>query len=369
LTLVVFGIYKNTFKSSWELFKRVFKGLFLGTLLSIAFVYVFRHECGTFPTTIFIASFFINLVLIFKFNQLILKSYDRIKKKIVVIGEGDTGDVIIGRADITRIRVDDVKELADHRDINEIIICDMPKEKDMGFIIYFAQNLKIDMIFSPACYVKMMPERINGTNSNHPLATFVSRKRDIEEFLMRSLDVIGSLIILVLSMPVTIIVALAIKFTLKGSVIYKQQRVGKDGKLFTLYKFKTMRDDVGKETETKLVEKNDPRVTKVGRILRKTYLNEFPQLINVLCGDMSLVGPRPELPDNVKNHKVLKEIRLAVRPGLTGLAQVVNVKNAYELHPKHKIKYDYLYIQRRSFVLNFYILLKTIPVVLLRKGQ
>ena len=98
---------------------------------------------------------------------------------------------------------------------------------------------------------------------------------------------------------------------------------------------------------------------------RLTRLDELPQLLNVLRGDMSLVGPRPERPHFVKRHKALRELRLAVKPGITGLAQV---RNSYDLVPKHKIKYDYLYIQRRSLLLNLYILMRTIPIVLSGKG-
>ena len=366
LTLAVLGAYKSRFKSSFELFKRIFSGLFLGTLLSVAFVYVFRIKWGAFPTTVFVISFFVNLLLIFKFNQLILKFSRRIKKKILVIGEGDIDDITIGKADIERIEMEKIESLAEYTDIDEIIICDIPEEKSMGLVACLAQKLKADIIFSPACYVKLLPERINGNNLTHSLATFISRKREVEEIAMRCLDIVGCIAISVISLPVTILAAILIRLTSKGSVIYKQQRVGKDGNFFTLYKFKTMNNDVGKETEHMLAVENDPRITKIGRLLRKTYLNEFPQLVNVMRGEMSLVGPRPELPHAVKRHKVLREIRLAVRPGLTGLAQI---RNVYGLHPKHKIKYDYLYIQRRSLFLNLYILAKTIPVMLFKKGQ
>jgi len=365
--LVVFGVYKSRFKSSWDLFTKVFWGLFLGTLLSIAFVYVFRIKWGAFPTSIFALSFFINLMLIFKLNQFILKSGRRIKKKVIVVGEGDIDEVMIRKADIEKIEINKIEELTNCTDIDEIVICSqIPNEKDMSFITYLAQKLKIDVVFSPACYVQLLPERINGNNSIHPLATFVGRKRDTEEFLIRSLDILGSLAILVFSLPVTILAAILIKVTSKGPVLYKQQRVGKDGETFTLYKFRTMINDAERQLGPVLATKNDPRVTKVGRFLRDTRLDEMPQLLNVIFGQMSLVGPRPERPYFVKRHKALMEIRLAVRPGLTGLAQV---RNAYDLHPNHKIKYDYLYIQRRSFLLNLYILAKTISVMLLKKGQ
>ena len=367
-SLALFGAYKSRFRSSWELFKKVFSGLFLGTLLSVAFVYVFRARWGAFPTSVFALSFLINLILISKLNQFILKAGKRIKKKVVVIGQGNIDDVMVGRADIERIEINKVGELTDYTDIDEIIICDqIPNEKDMSFITYFAQKLKAEIVFGPVCYAKLLPERINGNNSStHSLATFVGRKRDTEEFLMRSLDVIGSLAIWVVSLPLTILAVILVKLTSKGTVIYKQQRIGKDGKIFTLYKFRTMINDAEKQLGPVLATENDPRVTKIGRFLRDTRLDEIPQLLNVILGQMSLVGPRPERPYFVKRHKALMEIRLAVRPGLTGLAQV---RNAYDLHPNHKIKYDYLYIQRRSLLLNLYILAKTIPVVLLKKGQ
>ncbi len=367
LALAFFRVYKSRFRSSWELFKKVFSGLFLGTLLSVAFVYVFRIKWGTFPTSIFALSFWINLFLIFKLNQFILKSCRRIKKKVIVIGQDNIDDVMIGKADIEKIEIDKVGELTDYTDIDEIIIGgQIPNEKDMSFIIYLAQKLKAEVVFSPACYAKLLLERINGNNSARPFATFVGRRCDTEEFLMRSLDVLGSLVILFVSLPLTILAAILIKLTSKGPVIYKQQRVGKDGKVFTLYKFRTMIKDAEEQVGPVWAAEDDPRVTKVGRLLRGTRLDEFPQLINVILGQMSLVGPRPERSYFVKRHKALMEIRLAVRPGLTGLAQV---RNTYDLHPNHKIKYDYLYIQRRSLLLNLYILAKTIPVMLLKKGQ
>jgi len=367
--LTVFGIYKNRFKSSWDLFKRIFFGLFLGTLLCVAFLYVFRIKWGAFPTTVFIISFFVNLLLIFKMNQFVLKSGRRIKKKVVVIGKGNIDDVMVGKANIEKIEINKVGELTDCTDIDEIIICNqLPNEKDMSFITYLAQKLKAEIIFGPVCYAKLLPERINGNNTLS-LATFVGRKRDTEEFLMRSLDVVGSLVISLFSLPVTILVAILIRLTSGKPVLYKQERVGKDGKIFTLYKFRTMVNNAEELSGFLPATENDPRITKLGWWLRKTRLDELPQLINVFKGQMSLVGPRPENLYRVSRHKALQELRLAVKPGLTGLAQIRNARNAYDLHPQHKIKYDYLYIQRRSLFLNLYILVKTIPVVLLKKGR
>ena len=366
LSLLICGIYKKRFKTSFDLFKRTAAGLLLGTLLSFVFVYIFREKWLTFPTSIFAIAFFVNLILIFKFNQFILKRFGRIRQKILVIGNGATEDIIVGKADIIRINAEDVQNIAQHTDIDEIIVCDIPKENNMGFLAYLVQKLKTDIIFSPACYVKLLPEKINGDSFSHTLATFITRKRDAEEAAMRALDIAASIIILILAFPMLAAVALLIKLTSKGPVLYKQIRVGKDGELFTLYKFRTMIHDAEKELGPVLAQENDPRITKIGKFLRATRIDEFPQLFNVLKGEMSLVGPRPERPYFVKRHKVLMEMRLAVRPGLTGLAQV---RNSYDLTPKHKIKYDYLYIQRRSLLLNLYILAQTIPVMFRKMGR
>ncbi len=362
----VFGVYRRTFKSSWGLFKRFFLGLFLGTLLSVAFVYVFRTRWGAFPTTVFMLSFFINLLLIFKLNQFILRARRRIRKKVVVIGNDDLDGIVSRKALVERIAGDQIGRLTKLRDIDEVVICErVQNEEDLSLLLYLVQKSKVDVVFSPSIYVELLSGRINGDDSFGFLSTFVGEKRDIEEFLMRGLDTVGSILALLVFAPAIVLFSVLIKISSAGPVFYKQQRVGKDGKVFTLYKFRTMVKDAEKELGPVLASRDDPRVTGVGRILRTTRLDELPQLLNVLRGDMSLVGPRPERPHFVKQHKALHELRLAVKPGLTGLAQI---RSFYDLKPKHKIKYDYLYIQKRSFLLNLYILFLTIPAVLSKKG-
>ena len=364
--LAFLRVYKNRFRSSWDLFKRVFMGLFFGTLLSIAFVYIFRINWGAFPTTVFALSFLINLLLLFKLNQYVLKSGKRIKKKVLVIGSEDTDEIVGRKAVIEKIGTDEIGQITRFNDIDEVVICDSIKDnRILNLLIYLVQNLKIDIVFSPSIYTELLSSRINGDDSVHFISTFFGEKRDIEEFMMRVLDIAGSILILLVSLPVTILICLLIKISSSGPIFYTQQRVGKDGRLFILYKFRTMVKDAEKEVGPVLASRNDPRVTRVGKLLRIMRLDELPQLINVLKGDMSLVGPRPERPHFVKKHKALHELRLAVKPGLTGLAQI---RSFYDLKPQHKIRYDYLYIQKRSLLLNLYILLRTIPAVFSRKG-
>ena len=188
---------------------------------------------------------------------------------------------------------------------------------------------------------------------------------NFNEWSIRVLDVVGSVAILFLAAPVMAVIILLLKISSRGPVLYKQTRLGKHGKVFTLYKFRTMVDNAEADSGPVLATIDDPRVTPVGRVLRRTRLDELPQLFCVLQGYMSLVGPRPERPYFVSRHESLRGIRLAVKPGLTGLAQI---RSYYDLKPEHKIKYDSLYIQKRSALLNLYILLKTVPVIFTNKG-
>jgi lipopolysaccharide/colanic/teichoic acid biosynthesis glycosyltransferase len=198
-----------------------------------------------------------------------------------------------------------------------------------------------------------------------PSASRSSRTSIFSEFLIRLLDIAGSLIILACALPIMFVVAVLIKATSKGPVFYRQERVGRAGKMFTLCKFRTMIDNAEEHVGPVWAARDDDRVTPVGRFLRRMRLDELPQLFNILKGDMSLVGPRPERLYFVERHKALQGVRLAVKPGLTGLAQV---RAFYDLKPAHKVKYDYLYIQNRSLLLNVYILLQTIPVLFGKKG-
>jgi len=364
--LALSKVYRNRFKSSWDLFKRVFSGLSLGTLLGIAFVFVFRASLGAFPTSVFALSFLISLLLVFKANQWIFKSAGRIKKKVVILGRDGEQDVNIKKAEVERLQISQVRDLLKYPDIDEIVICQrLQNSKDMALLLYYIQEFRMSVVFTPSRYMELLPQKINGDNHIEFLNTFVGRKRDIDEFLIRTLDITGSIIMLLLCSPLMAVISLLVKITSEGPVFYKQQRVGKDGGFFTLYKFRTMVKDAEERLGPVLAKRDDPRVTKTGRFLRMTRLDELPQLFNVLKGDMSLVGPRPERPHFVKLHKALRELRLTVRPGLTGLAQI---RNFYDLKPRHKIKYDYLYIQQRSLLLNLYILAKTLPVIISKKG-
>lgn len=366
LALVFTRVFKKRFCSYWHLFKRIFNGLLLGALFGIALVYVFRIKWSDFPSSIFVISFPIGLLFIFIFNSLVLRFTGRIKKKVVVIGKQQNAGAISVSPLVEEKHIDTIEELLQCENADEIVICEqIHDDKQLNLLVYLLLKLKVNVVFDPSIYAKLLSRNMMEENSLQFLRTFIGRKSDSEEFLIRALDVLGSAFMLILLSPLMLLVVLLTRLTSSGPVLYKQSRVSKDGKTFTLYKFKTMINDAEKQTGPVLAGENDPRVTRIGHFLRRTRIDEIPQLLNVIRGDMSLVGPRPERLHFVKRHKALREIRLAVKPGLTGLAQI---RNSYDLHPNHKVKYDYLYIQRRSFLLNLFILAKTIPVILLKKG-
>ena len=182
--------------------------------------------------------------------------------------------------------------------------------------------------------------------------------------LKRLLDlVVGSSLIITFALPSLIIMAL-IKLDSRGAVIFKHKRVGKDGREFLMYKFRTMHVHVNPYEEAP-ANAEDPRITRFGRFLRKTSLDEIPQFINVIIGDMSMVGPRPEMPFLVQRYEEWQKRRLEVKPGITGLWQIAGRKN---LPLYLNLEYDFYYIRNQSVLLDISILLKTIPVVLFGKG-
>ncbi len=182
--------------------------------------------------------------------------------------------------------------------------------------------------------------------------------------MKRLADVAGALCMLVLAAPVMGVAAILIRVTSRGPVLYRQTRVGVSGREFELLKLRTMISGAEEETGPVMARLNDPRMTKLGRLLRAMHIDELPQLFNVLAGEMSLVGPRPERPHFVSifQRKVAGyEQRLAVKPGITGLAQV---RGSYWTRPEQKLRYDLEYIRHYSVALDAAIFLLTIAVVL-----
>lgn len=178
-----------------------------------------------------------------------------------------------------------------------------------------------------------------------------------------TVDVIVALVIFVVTLPLMALLTLLVKLTSPGPAFFKQKRVGRDGRIFEILKIRTMKTDAEAETGPVWARARDPRVTRIGAFLRKTHLDELPQAINVLRGDMSLIGPRPERPyfTETFRHRIHQyERRFGVRPGITGLAQVCFKYSETEEDVRRKLAYDLLYIRRMCWLLDLSIVFLTI---------
>jgi lipopolysaccharide/colanic/teichoic acid biosynthesis glycosyltransferase len=209
------------------------------------------------------------------------------------------------------------------------------------------------------------------------------------ELVHRGLNLVLASVALILLLPVFLILALVVWLTSDGPVLYTQVRVGLDrrlplngsqnhrrerdigGRPFTIYKFRTMRVDAEHHSGAVWAQQRDPRVTPIGRLLRQYRLDELPQLLNVLKGEMNIVGPRPERPTifaELREHIAEYPLRQRAKPGITGLAQINHHYDRSLEDVRTKVHYDLEYIRRQSVAEDFRIMVKTVPVILLRRG-
>lgn len=187
------------------------------------------------------------------------------------------------------------------------------------------------------------------------------------KLIKRLLDIIVSLVGLIVLSPLLLVVSILIKVESKGPVIFKQDRLGLEGKVFKIYKFRSMK--VGAEKNGVYETKGDTRVTRVGRFIRKTSIDEFPQFVNIIKGEMSIIGPRPTLtyhPYKLEEYRSFQRKRFCVKPGVTGLAQINGRK---DLHWNDRIIFDIKYVENVSFLLDLKIFFKTILKVLTMKDN
>jgi len=261
--------------------------------------------------------------------------------------------------------------------VDEIVFAVTRKKLDeMKQIFLFCEELgiraRVAMNFFQNRVARIELEELEGI----PFITFTTTPSNESQLAVkRLLDIAVSALLLVLAAPLILLVAVAIKLTSPGSVFFKQTRIGLNGRIFTLYKFRTMIEDAHERREevSHLNEmtgpvfkmKDDPRVTTVGRVLRKFSLDEIPQFWNVFRGDMSLVGPRPPIPEEVANYHRWHRRRLSMKPGLTCLWQI-NGRNNVDFD--RWMQLDLQYIDNWSPLLDLKILLRTIPAVLSGRG-
>lgn len=210
-------------------------------------------------------------------------------------------------------------------------------------------------------------ERLGQSSTEYTIEAVQPAKRPVYRAVKRCIDAGAALVAGIVLLIPMLLVAILIKLDSEGPVLFRQERLGLHGKPFTIYKFRTMYTDA-ESNGPKWAEKDDERCTRVGRLLRKTRLDELPQLFNILTGDMSIVGPRPERAyfyDQFETYIHGFHHRMAVKPGLTGWAQI---NGGYDLLPEEKIVYDMEYIRRQSMMMDIECILKTVSLVFTHEG-
>jgi len=251
--------------------------------------------------------------------------------------------------------------------INTLIIAqNISQQKIIIKELYSCLGLKINFLNLATAYETIFNKiPVDFIDQEWFLSNLAEGEKNAYDKIKRLTELILASLIVLISSPAWLVIALLIKKEDKQKIFYKQQRYGKEGKVFWLYKFRTMKLDAEKNGPA-WAAKNDNRATKAGRILRKIHLDELPQMLNVLRGDISLIGPRPERPEFVK--KLEREIphyqlRHIIKPGFTGWAQIKFRYARSTMDSQEKFQYDLYYLKNRSFLLDLGILLKTLQIL------
>lgn len=286
--------------------------------------------------------------------------------------------------------LDDLSRLIRELEIQEVIITDntLPSERLFEAMMQVGRKQRVEFRFAPSLF-NVLPQKtsVEQIGVLPMVRLFREPLSDIERFVKRISDIAISSAALIVLAPVWLVISVLIRSDSKGPVLFRQERVGMDGRIFLCYKFRTMRADsdesVHREAYRKNIEgaeeanagdddqpvfgkvKNDPRITKTGRWLRRSSLDELPQLLNVLKGDMSIVGPRPPIPYEVEEYDIWHRKRLDMKPGITGLWQV---SGRNRLTFDEMVRIDLYYIENWSLWLDLKIILLTLPAMLRGDG-
>jgi sugar transferase (PEP-CTERM system associated) len=265
-----------------------------------------------------------------------------------------------------------VSELAERLHADEIVVAVEDKEA-LPYLDLLECKLKGVAVVDAATFWERETGRIDPHEVAADWLTFSegfahgARRRIVK----RGLDLAVSVGFLLAVLPLTLVVALLIKLDSKGPVFYRQERVGLDGRTFKLWKFRSMRTDAEADGVARWASSADDRTTRVGRVIRKVRIDEIPQIINVLAGEMSFIGPRPERPyfvEQLRQQIPYYDLRHRVRPGITGWAQVSYRYGASVEDARRKLSYDLFYLKKNDLLLDFAILVQTVRVILFAQG-
>lgn len=373
--LDVYGLLKFYRKTFYDAIISIFFVIFLLGITTVAITYF--KQGFSFPRSVLIMAPIIQFILLFCWKAFILWIRKKVsgRAKLMIVGTPEDVDHVVGKvrlsANTLNIKLNHVTTTTDFneikykmREVSEILICsNVSNDLKMEIISYCISNKKIVYIIPQLFEISLLNARMVQFEDIPALMVDGIGLTVEQRFFKRLFDIVISFIGIIVSSPIMIFAALAVKLSSKGPVLYSQERVTFKNKIFKIYKFRTMMVDAEVQTGPVISGGNDPRVTKIGRFLRKYRIDELPQLINVLYGDMSFVGPRSERPffvDQFSREIPGYDYRNSVKAGLTGFAQVLG---SYDTSPEDKLRYDLIYIRNYSLLLDIKLILQTVKVV------
>jgi sugar transferase (PEP-CTERM system associated) len=368
-------------------------------ILAAAAIFFFLPDIQTWRSVLLIAivfAYFGILALRFAFGR--IGAWHRLRRRILVLGAGHRArrlselgkkpnssfkivqfirmtdaEALMPQA-VSRDEIPGIAEMCDVMQIDDVVLAMDERRGSLPV----ASLMETKMLGTPVSDISTFLERETGRVDLETVSPswfifsdgFRAAHR-LSVIAKRMFDVSASSILLLVSAPFLIITALAVKFTSPGPILYRQERVGQFGRPYYVLKFRSMRNDAEKDGNPKWAQQGDARVTSVGRIIRATRIDEIPQIFNVLRGDMSFVGPRPERPffvDQLARDLPFYAERHVVKPGITGWAQINYPYGASLDDARHKLEYDLYYVKNYSVFLDFLILIQTVRVVLWQDG-
>lgn len=376
--LVYFDIYGLLKFYRKTLYDAIISIVFVVVLQGITTVAITYFKQGfSFPRSVLLIAPVIQFILLVLWKAFILKikKYITDRASLMVVGNPEDMDEILYKVnssmDTMNFQVKYVCAATDIDDImskiksvSEVLICPgVPDEYKMKIISYCITSKRVVYVVPQLFEISMLKARMVQFE-DMPAFMIDGIGLTVEQkFFKRLFDIVLSVVGIVITTPIMLVTALLVKFTSPGPVVYAQERVTINSRLYNIYKFRTMRVDAEALTGPVISGGNDPRVTSLGRILRKYRIDELPQLFNVLMGDMSIVGPRSERPFFV--DQFAKDIpgynqRSAVKAGITGFAQILG---NYDTSPEDKLRYDLIYIKNYSLLLDIKLIFQTLKVV------
>lgn len=392
LNFYIIGLYQlNIARNNLNFYTTLIKASLINAAIGIAFFY-FIPYFGIAPKTILFLNIAISMILLIiwrqLFNRLLVSS--AMLNNILFIGDTKETKELIAYIEespqlgfrVKRVvkpaEIELIFDLIEYlvKDNIQTVVTAINPHKDGKLVrnLYNCLPLDITLYDLPTFYEKTIGKvPISAIEEVWFLENLMRDKKSLYESIKRIIDILYAIVLLLFSLPFYPLIAVAIKIDSKGPIFYKQKRVGENSQIFSLYKFRSMVQDAEKDGAQWAKEK-DPRVTKVGKFLRMTRLDEIPQIFNILIGDMSFVGPRPERPEfvfgvNLQRQIPFYQIRHLIKPGLSGWAQINFQYGASIEDSIEKLQYDLFYIKNRSFILDLGIILRTVKIIFSGGGR